>query len=448
MLRHITLALVLSVAAFAQNPATAKFPGAIATSRDMTVQKNRSAATLTSSVNNSTTIIPVSNGASFIVDQVLGADNEYMQVTAINGNNLSVTRGFAGSTAEPHSNGARIYSPVIDIAHNQAAAEIAAIETALGVGLVNVVGRINGLTEKATPDAAQDYVAVWDTAGAGHRKVLLNKIGGLPVANQSECEGGMVNDRTATPLCVAQAVAVQTFMPGLGIAIDSVGASKRISYDPLVVVDVDTQQTISGNKKFVGQMDMSGATLQRDREAASDPTSCVKGETYWNTTTGNKRRCIGTSVWVDEGGTPSNSNSVVVVHKESRIAISSADTTPAIKYTRSIPSLGAGKCLRVTATAIGPEAAGVVYSRVTFGNSSMPIQPSKSEAGGRSAHTVATMCNAAGVQNSQDISYSLSTYGDTTASIDTSVSFDVQLWLSSDAPSSLTLKQVIIEELP
>lgn len=55
-----------------------------------------------------TTSITVASTLTHNVGEMLLIDQEYLLVTAVSGVNLTVTRGYAGSTAAAHSNGARI----------------------------------------------------------------------------------------------------------------------------------------------------------------------------------------------------------------------------------------------------------------------------------------------------------------------------------------------------
>lgn len=56
----------------------------------------------------STTSVTVSNGDYFTPGMVVLVDSEHMYVNAVSGNTLTVTRGFWGSTAATHSNGAKV----------------------------------------------------------------------------------------------------------------------------------------------------------------------------------------------------------------------------------------------------------------------------------------------------------------------------------------------------
>lgn len=54
---------------------------------------------LSAAINDSVTTVPVDNGGLFRPDQVVRVGDEYMLVTAVSSNNLTVTRAFAGTTA-------------------------------------------------------------------------------------------------------------------------------------------------------------------------------------------------------------------------------------------------------------------------------------------------------------------------------------------------------------
>jgi hypothetical protein len=210
MLKHILVAFILvSALAFGQNPEAAKFPSQVAGQRDLTVSKNRSGALLTASINASVTAIPVTDSSQFKVDQVIGIDSEYMQISSIVGNTLNVyERGFDGSTPASHSNQARVYAPIVSKTFNQISSEIYAIETALGTNLSNVVlptrqiicatgltgcgtlaaNRtigldINALTEKVTPVAGTDFALIWDVAASAHKKAKWPTASGNSVSN-------------------------------------------------------------------------------------------------------------------------------------------------------------------------------------------------------------------------------------------------------------------------
>jgi hypothetical protein len=59
---------------------------------------------------------------------------------------------------------------------------------------------------------------------------------------------------------------------------------------------------VSGDNVYTGLQDSSGATrTSPDKNAAADPATCTKGDTYWNTSTLTHRRCTATNTWANNG---------------------------------------------------------------------------------------------------------------------------------------------------
>lgn len=88
--------------------------------------------------------------------------------------------------------------------------------------------------------------------------------------------------------------------PGLGVAVDLSGSAVTFSADCMFVGCLDARNTWTGAQLFLGDFDASGATMQRDREAASEPPACTRGEVYWNTESLRRRRCIAADTWADD----------------------------------------------------------------------------------------------------------------------------------------------------
>jgi hypothetical protein len=55
--------------------------------------------------------VPVSTGSAYAIGETILIDTESMLVTAVSGNNLTVTREWDGSTLAAHSTGATVYAP-------------------------------------------------------------------------------------------------------------------------------------------------------------------------------------------------------------------------------------------------------------------------------------------------------------------------------------------------
>ena len=118
----------------AQNPNAAKFPTAVVTDADIGVAKNRARALLTGGINDADLTINVDNGAAFASPSWGSIDQEFIKICSIAGNVITVCAGGRGAfAARPQrTSGATIIGPLLDQHVNQLAAEVKAIETALG----------------------------------------------------------------------------------------------------------------------------------------------------------------------------------------------------------------------------------------------------------------------------------------------------------------------------
>lgn len=149
------------------NPATAKFPSALATEADMTIWKNwtPSNATpvsvgsggLTSSATTHT--LATGTGTNLPTDNfMISIEDEIIFVGTRSGDALSgMVRAAEGTTAAAHSAGVSVFHRVTALAHNQLVAEVTAIESQLGTNLSNVV--------KATQLGAASGAASLDSSG-------------------------------------------------------------------------------------------------------------------------------------------------------------------------------------------------------------------------------------------------------------------------------------------
>ena len=69
---------------------------------------------LTAAADNEATTLEVADGSIFRPQHVVQVDEEYMLVTAVNGNTVTVTRAYLGSTAAAHGQGA-----VVEVLYNE-----------------------------------------------------------------------------------------------------------------------------------------------------------------------------------------------------------------------------------------------------------------------------------------------------------------------------------------
>jgi hypothetical protein len=147
-MRKTSLALMLCVAAAAQ---TARYPAAIATDQDLTLQKDRAQSTLTGAMTSSATTFTVVTGSKFAAGVIVTIENEQALVCQVSGNTISVGysacpnidgRGYAGTSAASHYNGLPVSGNVVAFGHNALKTEIEAIEATLGTRLLNVYASV------------------------------------------------------------------------------------------------------------------------------------------------------------------------------------------------------------------------------------------------------------------------------------------------------------------
>lgn len=115
------------------------FPGAIATDQSLLVAHNTAETKLASSLSSGSTSVVVVSAALFGANMAFTIGTENIFCTNLTGNTFSgCARGFDGSTAASHAIDSAVTGYLIAKHHNGLKDEIKAIETALGVNLLNV----------------------------------------------------------------------------------------------------------------------------------------------------------------------------------------------------------------------------------------------------------------------------------------------------------------------
>jgi hypothetical protein len=135
----IVLAIALASISLAQNPNTAAYPGRVATDTDLLVATNNVTTTLTIPLGVGDTTITVASTTGIQVPTALSIDSEIIKVCSKGSTTFTVCssgRGFDGTTPTTHNVNAAVNFFVVSDFHNQAAAEIKAIETTLGTNFV------------------------------------------------------------------------------------------------------------------------------------------------------------------------------------------------------------------------------------------------------------------------------------------------------------------------
>lgn len=114
------------------------YPGRVATNADLTVGVNRLQTSLAMALDAVSTMMTVTDASGIVLDTQLSIDSEIVLATSISGNQVTVTRGFDGTTPASHLSGAAVLGNINAWHHNSLVAEIEAIETALGPNLSHV----------------------------------------------------------------------------------------------------------------------------------------------------------------------------------------------------------------------------------------------------------------------------------------------------------------------
>ena len=147
-MRTLIAALLLSTAAFAQ---TASFPSSVATSATNFKAGNNVGTTTTVAQSISDTTLTVASSAGIVAPMLISVGvtrPEIEAVCLVSGNTLTIGyngtcpslsgRGFDGTSAASHLSGVPVNGNIVAWHRNKDAAEIAAIETALGPNLSNI----------------------------------------------------------------------------------------------------------------------------------------------------------------------------------------------------------------------------------------------------------------------------------------------------------------------
>lgn len=219
-MKTLTLVLFLSVSAFAELLLFLVlagigfgqvFPGAIATNADLLVEKNSPEARLVVPLTSSATTIYLNTSTGFSGNMALTIDSEIIFCTTFsNATYTGCTRHFDGTTATAHSALRAVRGLPVAKGHNNLAAEIIAIETAIGVNCANCGGGGGGggapTTSKyitQTPDATLSAEQALSLLGTGILKnttgtgvLSIAVAGDFPTLNQNTTG----NAATATAL--------------------------------------------------------------------------------------------------------------------------------------------------------------------------------------------------------------------------------------------------------
>lgn len=261
------LFLVASIS-FAQN--TAIFPGGRASNIDLPIAKDRAQTTLSGGINSSVTSITVASIASFPTTSafIVTIDNEQIRVCSAASTTFTVCdggRGFGGTSAASHSNGATVRMNFTAWHQNQVNAEIQAIEAAVGDNQSYNFSRTKGTFLSADLDSAGSKTLTFSAlcpfgvAGANTNHYLKISGGSSPVSKTISAA------TNATPIAITTTTA-HGFSTGNFVVISGVAGNTAANGQWLIVVT--GAQTFTLNSSTGNAAYTSGGTVSRDMETA------------------------------------------------------------------------------------------------------------------------------------------------------------------------------------
>ena len=175
MRKLVVFVLLMSAIAFGQNPATAVFPGAVATDSTIFVATPNSTSRLTLAINAVELAIHVADGTKFRGGNIITIGTERMLVCSVLANVLTLctgSRGFDNTVAAAHSAGLVVDGLFSSRHHNQVAAEIKAMQKVIvGPVAYNVKG-YGAKGDGTTDDTAAIQAAVCALPTAGGTVVI------------------------------------------------------------------------------------------------------------------------------------------------------------------------------------------------------------------------------------------------------------------------------------
>jgi hypothetical protein len=123
-----------------------RYPASVVTDAALKIAANQVETTLIGRVSSADWLFRVSDTSRLVVDMLLTIDSEIVSVATIDttSNIITVTRGFDGTIPSSHNAGSALRAFIDAWHHNALAAEVKAIEAALGPNLSNIPGSSSG----------------------------------------------------------------------------------------------------------------------------------------------------------------------------------------------------------------------------------------------------------------------------------------------------------------
>ena len=159
----------------------ARYPASVAYDDPLKVAENRVSTTLARNAGIGDTLLTVSDASRLVSQMLLSVNSEIVSISTVDysTNMVTVIRGFDGTQPACHSAGSKLNANITAWHHNVLAAEITAIEQALGPNLSNVGGG-SGASAGMITNCAYMFAA---QSPGGNLSVGLNVITLAPVPN-------------------------------------------------------------------------------------------------------------------------------------------------------------------------------------------------------------------------------------------------------------------------
>ncbi len=284
---------------------SAFFPAAIAGAAELGNLKDRvpsqAVPLLDGNISNSATSFDVDDGSKLPTDNFfISIEDEIIFVGSRSGNTLSnCTRGAEGTANVAHNDQTEVNAFIIAAHHGQAAAEINAVESALGAGLGNVFGI------SSSPGAQRRVTIGWPNGTASYQ-VMGDSVGG-----GGGTFGGGSPDGVQGVMLGCTTGASQ----GNDSGFSSNSFNYRVSDNPRMRAVVRPVNAVADARIFIGLSDQSLATMV----GADDPVGNYAGFQFSTDRPDTNWKCISKDNSVQEisdSGVAPGANTLVVLEVE------------------------------------------------------------------------------------------------------------------------------------
>jgi hypothetical protein len=218
-MRFVLSLFIFSSLAFSQS-----WPTSVVTNSTIPFAMDHSATTLTASITSSSSTISVASSSSFSSYEVVNIDSEQIQVCSVSTGILNVCpsgRGYFGTTAASHSNGANVFGYVNAGYHNTQFNELQSVESWLNnptsfpstTAIGNFLQSGSGAVARSVTSKLKDTVSINDfgadpTGATDSTAAIQQAINSTPSGGRLYIPVGTYKVCTGLPLTITQSVTI------------------------------------------------------------------------------------------------------------------------------------------------------------------------------------------------------------------------------------------------